>query len=73
MSSVFNLDPTPLAAAHGYWIIALIVALESLGIPLPGETTLLAAAAFAGATHKLRIDIVILAAATWITPAWAAS
>jgi membrane protein DedA with SNARE-associated domain len=39
------------------------VALESLGIPLPGETTLIAAAVYAGTTHHLNIGIVFLVAA----------
>ena len=27
-------------SAHGYWAVALIVGLESMGLPLPGETIL---------------------------------
>ena len=34
-----------------------------MAIPLPGETILIAAAAWAGTTHKLRIELVITAAA----------
>jgi hypothetical protein len=29
-----------LVTAHGYWAVALIVGLESMGLPLPGETIL---------------------------------
>ena len=29
-----------LVSLHGYWVIGLIVGLESLGLPLPGETIL---------------------------------
>ena len=54
---------TDLVAAHGYWIVALIVALESTGIPVPGETTLVSAAIFAGTTHRLNIWLVIASAA----------
>src|SRR5215472_2674407 len=36
--------------------------MESLGIPLPGETILIAASVYAGATHRLSIALVILAA-----------
>jgi len=54
---------TDLVATHGYWIVALIVALESAGIPLPGETTLVSAAIFAGTTHRLNIWLVIASAA----------
>ena len=39
-----------------------IIGLESFGIPLPGETTLIAAAIYAGATHRLNIVGIILAA-----------
>jgi membrane protein DedA with SNARE-associated domain len=54
---------TDLVARHGYWIVALIVALESTGIPMPGETTLVSAAIFAGTTHRLNIWLVIASAA----------
>lgn len=43
--------------------MALIVALESTGVPVPGETGLITAAVFAGSTHRLNIWAVILAAA----------
>lgn len=52
-----------LIAEHGYWIVAAAVGLESMGIPVPGETTLVTAAIFAGTTHRLSITVVILAAA----------
>lgn len=38
--------------------------LQSTGIPFPGETTLLAAATYAGTTHHLSIALVIVAAAS---------
>jgi membrane protein DedA with SNARE-associated domain len=50
-------------AVHGYWVVTLAVALESMGVPFPGETALLAAAIFAGTTGQLNIVGVILAAA----------
>lgn len=53
---------TNLIAQYGYAAVAVIIGLESLGIPLPGETTLIAAAIYAGATHRLSIVGVILAA-----------
>ena len=43
--------------------MALIVALESMGVPVPGETGLITAAVFAGTTHRLNIWLVLLAAA----------
>lgn len=47
---------------YGYLAVLVIVGLESLGIPLPGEATLIAAALYAGATHRLSIVGVIAAA-----------
>lgn len=38
--------------------------LESIGIALPGEATLIAAAVYAGKTHNLNIWLIIIAAAT---------
>ncbi|HEX9366112.1 MAG TPA: DedA family protein [Vicinamibacterales bacterium] len=52
-----------LIARHGYWVVATIVALESMGIPAPGETALVTAAIYAGTTHRLSIVSVIIAAA----------
>ncbi|HET9847719.1 MAG TPA: DedA family protein [Candidatus Dormibacteraeota bacterium] len=51
-----------LIARYGYLAVFIVVSLESLGIPLPGETTLITAALYAGATHRLSIVGVILAA-----------
>ena len=36
-----------LLSPHGYWAVALIVGLESMGIPLPDETILVLAAIYA--------------------------
>src|ERR671925_1694627 len=52
-----------LLVAYGYWAVLLFVAIESTGIPFPGETMLLAAAVYAGTTHHLQIPLVIAAAA----------
>jgi membrane protein DedA with SNARE-associated domain len=52
-----------LIATHGYWVVAGIVALESMGVPAPGETALVTAAIYAGTTHRLSIVLVIAAAA----------
>ena len=40
------------------------VAIESTGIPFPGETMLLVASIYAGTTHKLSIPLIIAAAAS---------
>lgn len=53
----------PLIAQHGYWAVFCIVALESAGVPLPGETALVLAAMFAGATGLLDIKLIVLLAA----------
>ena len=53
---------TGLVAQYGYLAVFAIIGIESLGIPLPGETTLIAAAIYAGATHHLNIVWVIVAA-----------
>ena len=44
-------------------IVAGIVAAESMGVPLPGETGLITAAIFAGETHRLNIWLVVASAA----------
>jgi membrane protein DedA with SNARE-associated domain len=57
----------PLIAQHGYWVVFLVIMLESAGIPLPGESALVLAAVYAGATSQLDIVYVIataIAAAT---------
>lgn len=52
-----------LISSYGYGAVAGIVALESMGIPFPGETALIAAAIIAGTAHTLDIWLVIAAAA----------
>jgi membrane protein DedA with SNARE-associated domain len=51
-----------LISAHGYVVVATVVGLESMGLPLPGETTLVTAAIYAGTTHGLNIWGVVAAA-----------
>lgn len=51
-----------LVASYGYVVLFIVVALESFGIPLPGETALVAAAAMA-ALGRLNIAFVIATAA----------
>jgi membrane protein DedA with SNARE-associated domain len=46
----------------GYLAVALFVGIESLGVPLPGETMLITAAVYAATTHHLSIVGVIIAA-----------
>jgi membrane protein DedA with SNARE-associated domain len=54
---------TQLLATYGYLAVLLFVAIESTGIPFPGETILLVAAIAAGTTHQLSIAWVIVAGA----------
>lgn len=44
--------------SYGYWAVFIFIALESVGLPLPGETMLIAAAVYAGSTHHLNIDLI---------------
>lgn len=46
----------------GYWAVLIAVALETMGVPFPGETGLLAAAIYAGTGRPLNIALVIVAA-----------
>src|SRR5258706_3708796 len=56
--ALISLIPT-----YGPWIIFGIVALESAGVPFPGETILVAAALLAASTGQINIVVVVLAAA----------
>ena len=49
--------------SYGIVVVGAVIALESLGLPLPGETLLIAAAVVAGTTLQLNIATVIGAAA----------
>ena len=51
-----------LLATYGPFALAAIVGLESMGLPLPGETALILAALYAG-SHDRSIAVVIVAAA----------
>lgn len=51
----------PFVNKYGYFGVAGLLLLESLGIPFPGETTLIAAAVFAG-IGQLNIFVVIIIA-----------
>jgi membrane protein DedA with SNARE-associated domain len=52
-----------LVPIYGPWIIFGIVAFESAGVPLPGETILVASALLSATTGKINIVVVVLAAA----------
>ena len=55
-----------LVASYGYVVLFFLVGLESLGIPLPGETALVTAAAFAALGHLSIYAVVATAAAAAI-------
>ena len=52
-----------LVQTYGLWLVFSLVMLESMGVPLPGETALVSAAIYAGATHGIGIGSVIAVAA----------
>jgi membrane protein DedA with SNARE-associated domain len=47
---------------HGYLVVALGVAIESSGLPFPGEAAIVVAATYAGRTHRLELPWIIAAA-----------
>jgi membrane protein DedA with SNARE-associated domain len=49
-------------SSYGYLVVFLLVMVESIGVPVPGETALIGAALYAGSTHKLEIWWVIAVA-----------
>ena len=51
-----------LLSVYGYWVVMLFVGIESIGMPMPGETMLIAASIYAGTTHDLDIALVIAGA-----------
>lgn len=55
MSFVSEGELPHLLNAYGYSAVAWLVALESIGLPVPGETTVIAAALLAGTTHDFAI------------------
>lgn len=54
---------TQLLQTYGYFAIFFLILGESMGLPLPGETVLLAASVYAGKTHHLSIYWVVFSAA----------
>jgi membrane protein DedA with SNARE-associated domain len=56
-------DVTSLISHYGYAAVAVVVGLESMGLPLPGETTLVLSAVYAASHSDLNIAGVVGAAA----------
>jgi membrane protein DedA with SNARE-associated domain len=61
--SVTTTELTHLLNMYGYLAVFVCITIESMGIPLPGETMLLAAAIYAGTTQQFSIQLVIVTAA----------
>ena len=48
---------------YGYGVVGLVICLEAMGLPLPGESLLIATAIYAATTHNLAIEWIVIAAA----------
>lgn len=57
----------PWITTYGSLAVAVLVMLESFGLPLPGETALVSAAMYAGTTHRIDIFVLIASAAIGAT------
>jgi membrane protein DedA with SNARE-associated domain len=57
------LNVSHLLHQYGYAAVFLLVAAESLGVPLPGETILIAAGIYAGTSHRLSVWAIFAVAA----------
>jgi membrane protein DedA with SNARE-associated domain len=56
-------NATHLISTYGYWALFILVAAESLGVPLPGETALIIAGTYAGTTHHMNPWVIFAVAA----------
>src|SRR2546427_3939447 len=63
MLNFFARSLDSLLATYGYLAVFIFVGIESVGIPVPGETMLVTAAIYAGTTGRLSILWVIVASA----------
>lgn len=62
MAIFSHADLQPIITQYGYWGVGVIVGLESMGIPLPGETILVLASIYAAANKDMSIALVVAAA-----------
>lgn len=60
---MFGVDTAGLIQRHGYWVVGGVIFFESMGVPLPGESLLIAAALYAATTGDIGIEWVVFAAA----------
>ena len=56
------MNVTQLIESSGYFALFALIAAESLGVPLPGETALIVAGTYAGTTHHLNPWLIFLVA-----------
>ncbi len=63
VADLFGLDLADLVQRHGFWVVGGVIFFESMGLPLPGESLLIAAALYAAATGNITIEHVVLASA----------
>jgi membrane protein DedA with SNARE-associated domain len=64
MMSVLSETTIPhLIQDYGLWIVFIVVMSESMGVPLPGETTLVAAGIYAGSTQGIDPYLLVAVAA----------
>lgn len=64
MEQLLSFDAMHWVARYRYWAVAIVIGLESMGLPLPGETVLITAALAGAGQGGLRIVPIILAAVT---------
>lgn len=50
---------TGLVSTYGYWLVFGLIVLEGFGLPLPGETMLIAAGAYAAGGHLSLLSVIL--------------
>ncbi len=60
---MFDFDLPGLVQHHGFWVVGAVIFFESMGLPLPGESLLIAAALYAATTGDITIEHVVAASA----------
>ena len=48
---------------YGLWVLFAAIMLESMGVPMPGESAVVTAAIYAGSTHQMSLTSVVIVAA----------
>jgi membrane protein DedA with SNARE-associated domain len=56
------MNASHLVSSYGYYAVGLLILLECVGVPLPGEAILIAAGTYAGQSHKLSIWLIFVIA-----------